>query len=360
MKRTALGLALATALTASLAAPGIAQAAPSSSDIPILDRNITLPVPEELAAQGSTGVIATAPYNEPAGAIRTTFGQRGPHPVTATAEAHECTDLVFSIYNQILRFQHGVPGGAPCYDTFPAGEESPVGSKFIYPADIATMEKAPLVILSPGIGAEPGLVSRQAELYASHGYVVALGYSFVNWFGEQVERAAAETIAANQDPASPLFGKVDTSQTTLVGHSAGGGSVVRVSETLEQGAHAAGDNNFHVTGVVAVNPGPSDFGLASPATTKPVLFTLAENESLVPHPLSRMLYDRATGPKWWAVVNGSYHGTFTGDPADSVLGGLVLSFAEYTTTHSPRSTEIYQGEGLAQDSELHGVERAGV
>ncbi|WP_018117491.1 alpha/beta hydrolase [Corynebacterium mastitidis] len=359
MKRTALGITLAT-FAATLAAPGVAHAAPSSSDLPTPDHNITLPVPEDLAAQGSTGVVATAPYDEPAGAIRTAFGQVGPHPVAATAETHECTDLVFSTYNQILRFQHGVPDGAPCYDTFPAGEESPIGHKFIYPADIASMDKAPLVILSPGIGAEPGLVSRQAELYASHGYVVALGYSFVNWFGYQVERAAAETIAANQDASSPLFGKVDTSRTTLVGHSAGGGAVVRVSETLEQGAQAAGDPNFRVTGVVAVNPGPADFGLASPATTKPVLFALAENESLVPYPLSRMLYDRATGPKWWGVVNGSYHGTFTGDPSTNVLGGLVLSFAEYTTTHSPRSTEVYEGNGLASDSELHGVERAGV
>ncbi|MDP9851408.1 pimeloyl-ACP methyl ester carboxylesterase [Corynebacterium lowii] len=356
MKRTALSAALALTLVA----PGIAHAAPSSSDIPNLEHNITLPVPENLAAEGSTGVIATAPYNEPAGAIRTTFGQVGPHPVAATDQTHECTDLAFSTYNQILRFQHGVPDGAPCYDTFPAGEESPLGVKFIYPADIAQMERAPLVVLSPGIGAEPGLVSRQAELYASHGYVVALGYSFVNWFGYQVELATAKAIDANRDAANPLFGKIDTAQTTLVGHSAGGGSVVRVSETLDQAARKAGDENFRVTGVVAVNPGPADFGMASPATTKPVLFAVAENESLVPHPLSRILYDRATGPKWWAVVNGSYHGTFTGKPEDSVLGGMVLSFAEYTNTHSPRSAAIYEGEGLAQDSELHGVERAGI
>ncbi|WP_151640722.1 alpha/beta hydrolase [Corynebacterium sp. 11A] len=340
--------------------PPAPEVSSSTADWPDLPQDIAPPfVPQPLRDAGLTGLRLTAPYDEAPGAIRSTYGQRGPHEVSATTMARQCTDAFYVFYNSILRYQNGANSQAPCYGTWPSGPESPIGSQLVYPADIAESDPAPLIVLSPGIGAEPGMVSRQAELYASHGYVVAIGYTWVNWFGYQVELAATAAIDAATSPG-PLQGKIDTSRTVLVGHSAGGGSVMRVAESLGPAMHAAGDENFTVRGVTAVNPGPADFGLASEPTTKPALVLFAEHETLVAHPLSELLYTNARGPKWRATVNNAFHGTFVDAPEHNVYGGLVLSFSEYVLSNSERTQAIYTGEGLASDSELHDVQRENI
>ncbi|WKD60307.1 Alpha/beta hydrolase family protein [Corynebacterium ciconiae DSM 44920] len=342
------------------ALPPAPEVSSSAAHLPDLPHDIAPPfVPDQLRDAGLTGLRLTAPYNEAPGAIRSTFGERGPHEVASTAVARHCTDAFYVFYNTALRYQNGVNSEPPCYGTWPSGPESPIGSQLVYPADITSSDPAPLIVLSPGIVAEPGMLSRQAELYASHGYVVAIGYTWVNWFGHQVELAATAAIDANTTPG-PLQGKIDTSRTILVGHSAGGGSVMRVAESLGPSMHAVGDENFTVRGVVGANPGPADFGLASEPTTKPALVLFAEHETLVAHPLSEMLYNNARGPKWRATVNNAFHGTFVDAPERSVYAGLVLSFSEYVLTNSQRTRAIYNGEGLAQDSELHNVQRANV
>lgn len=331
------------------------------TDLPNLPHNIGVPASEGSSQQGVTGVLLTAPYSHEAGAIRKEFGAPGPHPVAYTNQIRTCSDLFFSLYNFGTHFAQGTNAPVQCSGTFPSGPESPFGYQFVYPADLnAAAGPAPLVVMSPGIGSEPGNITPQASFYASHGYVVAIGYNFTNWLGGQVEAAAAGAIEANANPQHPLHGLIDTTQTILVGHSAGGGSVIRVANTIEQAVSQAGAGDFKVAGVVGVNPGPADFGLASPATDKPLLILAAENESLVPHPLSRLLWDRATGPKWWSVIDGAFHGTFF-DPTDrNVYGSLIMAFAEYNRTHSPRSAAVFEGDGLANDSELLRVERANV
>lgn len=329
----------------------------SVDSLPPLQQDITPPLPAPLEQLGLTGIRLTAPYSQDAGQIRSTFGTAGSHDTASTIVSHECTSTFHRLYNLVLKYQQGVASPAPCWDTAPAGSDPIVGTQLIYPADIDSLESAPLIVLSPGIGVEPGMVSRQAALYASHGYVVSVGYSLANWFGYQVELAATAAIEANTK-SGPLQGKIDSSNTVLVGHSAGGGSVMRVAEQLSDAMHTAGDTAFNVKGVVAINPGPADFGLASVPTTRPALILLAEHETLVPHPLSEMLYEQARGPKWLATVNGSLHGTYLDAPERSVYAGLVLSFAEYTLKGSPRAVAVYEGDGLAQDSELHDVQHA--
>ncbi len=310
---------------------------------------------------GESGHI-TEPFAPEAGYLRKEFGAMGSHPVAATREAMPCDRVVYTIYNRVLRDLHGLHGTTGCYDVLPeSANASPVGAQLIYPADIDSMESAPLMVLSPGIGTEPGMYDAQARLYASHGYVVALGYNFTNWFAPQMVLAASVAAAANEDESTPLAGKIDFSRTMLVGHSAGGGSAIFLNNRMDKAFQAAGIDMV-TRGLVAINPGPSDAGLISTPPEIPSLVAIAEHEDIVPFDADRRGYRDAEGPAWEAVVTGSYHGTYLDDPSKNVLGSLVLSFSEYVLGGTSRAKAVYAGAnyGLATDSELKDVQRKGV
>ena len=272
----------------------------------------------------------------PAGTIRADFGAPGPHAITVTKEARACDDLIHDLYADVVEATMNVHERPSCYDTFPGGTDSPIGVQFYYPTGVAegTVASAPLMILSPGVGANAGMIDRQARLYASHGYVVAMGYTLVNWFGYQVELAAKSAIDHSLDPASPLHGKIDFSRTMFVGQSA-------------------------------------DCGTMRPPSSVPALFTIAEHESLVPWPLSRPAYDRHQGPAWWTVVKGTSHGSYLDDPKYTAYGALVLSFSTHVmgggapgtdgAQSAPDASAVYVGEDyrLASDPELMMTERKG-
>ncbi|WP_295625674.1 alpha/beta hydrolase [uncultured Corynebacterium sp.] len=306
----------------------------------------------------------------PAGTIRADFGAPGPHDIDVSEEVGECDDLIYGVYADIVENTMNVNERPSCYDTFPGGAESPVGVKYYYPSELTSDEgaTAPLMVFSPGIGANPGMYDRQARLYASHGYVVAMGYSFLNWFGYQVELAAKGAVDQSLDTTSPLHGKVDFSRTMLVGQSAGGGSVARMGGLLDGAMNDYSDVDFRTAGMVPLMNAASDFGTLSPAPSVPALFALAEHESLVPWPFSRLAYDRHTGSAWWTIIKGVSHGSYLDHPKYNAAGALVLSFSEYVAgapygkaPSTPDVAAVYEGDGyrLASDPELMATERKG-
>ncbi|MBZ8177316.1 alpha/beta hydrolase [Corynebacterium sp. 3HC-13] len=307
---------------------------------------------------GTTGFRVTAPFNSEPGPIRKTFGQPGKHQVASTAVTQGCGPF-YRFYNEVLRFNHAVNDPAECYRTAPEGNLPALGYQFIYPTDLQPGTRVPVIILSPGIGVEPGFMQRHAEFYASHGYVVALGYSLLNWFGAQMSLAAAAAHLADQDLESPIYNHVDFSRVVLVGHSAGGGSALRMSGLMGDFLHQIGREDAQIRGVIGINPGPADFSLASPPSAVPTLVLPAEHETLVPHPLSRIAFDKAVGPKWWAVVRGAEHGVYLDSPGKSIYDSLVVAFSNYVNVGDPESTSIFEGSDyrLAKDPELIGVEK---
>ncbi|GGG72037.1 alpha/beta hydrolase [Corynebacterium pelargi] len=313
-------------------------------------------VPAPLADIGLTGTRITAPFHQDPGKIRETFGAPGPHPIASTVPTIDCTPI-YALYNQILRFNHGNNVPPECYGVTPEGPNPAIGFQFIYPTDLAEGQRAPLIVLSPGIGSEPGMVHHHAEFYASHGYIVALGYSVANWFGEQMDIAALGANQADRDPSSPLYEHVDFSKMLLVGHSAGGGAAVREAGMIDKLLHSVGRTEAAVAGAVGINPGPSDFGLASPPSPVPTLVLAAEHESLVPWPVSKLAYDRATGPKWWAIVRGAEHGLYLDAGDTNIYDALVISFADYTVRDDAEAAKVYVGPDnwLSQDPELRDV-----
>lgn len=334
----------------------------TSSDIPNPPENIPLVPPSQLSSDlGTTGMMITAPFNQAPGAIRKEFGVPGPHTTAATITTRGCGPF-YQFYNTVIRLNHGVTSPAGCYGTQPEGNLPAFGYQFIYPNDLAPGQKVPVLFLSPGIGTEPGMMHRHAEFYASHGYAVVLGYSFFNWFGEQFELAAHAANHADQDPKSPLYQHLDFSNIVLAGHSAGGGSAIRVAGTLDGLLRNAGHPEAKIKGAIGINPGPSDFSLASPPSPVPTMVLAAEHESLVAYPLSRVAFDKATGPKWWAIVRNAEHGSYLDAPNVNIYDSLVVSFSDYVTNGDAAASHVYTGDDylLGKDSELTGVERYGI
>lgn len=380
--RRTLGAAAATLLTLPLLAGGAAaqSAAPELPSLPTLPAPVADIATGSADATGSSGMgvgpasiglteIESPAMPAPEGTIRPDFAAHGGHQVVATREVQPCDDLLYSFYNAMLPGAMDVKEVPSCYDVVPTGGRSPVGVEYHFPAGVAdgTIGSAPLILLSPGIAANPGMLDRQARLYASHGYVVALGYTFLNWFGYQTELAAKGAVDQSLAPESPLHGKIDFSRTMLVGHSAGGGAVARMGAMLDPTVNGYRDVGFRTAGFVDLMGGPADDGLASPPASVPGLFVVAEHESLVPWPLTRLAYDRHTGPAWWTVVKGATHGSYLDDPKYNAVGALVLSFAEYVSrgddaADAARADAVYAGGDyrLASDPELMLTERKGV
>ncbi|WP_448851347.1 poly(ethylene terephthalate) hydrolase family protein [Corynebacterium sp. 335C] len=385
MFRNRLPRAAALAAALVLSAPSVAGAAPSRPGPPGLPGSDQLPVPSsstpELpgsdaapslpgsgslpglpgsdslpgSSQGAPSIDRGTP---PAGSVRAGWSAPGPHPVAAETEPSDCRSLAVRIYNRIVTEQHGVLEEPQCYDVFPNGTQPPAGTKWLMPADLAEGEKAPLIVLSPGIAGQPGHQDRIARHLASHGYVVVVGFTFVNWFGAQVNIGALAAAAAAEDASHPLHGHIDFSRTGLVGHSAGGGAVLSMSSALERILGPV-IPDLHVGGVVALMPGPGDFGLATPPGTAPTLVAVAEHESMVPHGLSRQRYDQLAGPGWWVEMRDTYHGTALDIVPNTPVGGLTLSFLDAQLRGDVRAETLYEGPAwtLPSDPELMDVER---
>ncbi|MDO5730288.1 poly(ethylene terephthalate) hydrolase family protein [Corynebacterium sphenisci] len=318
-------------------------------------------LPEGLAP-GSAGSLLERPGPvdrgpAPANSIRGNFSAPGPRPVAASAEAEDCDTLVMRVYTKIAEQSQGLNKVPGCYGYAPAGL-NPAGVEYVYPADLAEGETAPLVIASPGIGAEPGILDPLYRHLASHGYIVAVGFNLVNWMGTQVNAAAIAATLANADESGPLHGHVDFSRTALVGHSAGGGAVMFQAGIIEE-LLAPVQPDLDIRSVVALNPGPAEFGVATRPSDAPTLVVVADNETMAPVPLARARYDKLTAPAWWAGTKRTWHATALDWPENNPYAGLTLSFIDFSVRGDAAARAWYAGPGygLAGDPELFDVER---
>lgn len=292
------------------------------------------------------------------GYMQNNFGNFGPHETTQTVAAVDC-GLVFSIYEKVLFASHNNKSPHKCWGTFPDATKSPVGVQYVYPKNINKMGKLPVIIYTPGIGAEPGMTNDNYKLWASNGYIVAVSYSFLNWTGYTDVNAAGDLQKQAKDPKSPLYGHIDQSKVVLTGHSAGGGStesgagwlLPRMQEKFP---------GLKVVGAVPLQPGPSLFFQAS-LISVPTFIVSGERDDVCPDPFwVRTLYkniDKA--PAWIAMMKGAYHGQGMDHPRHSAIGASVMSFADWVAKGDQKAKEIFVGPNyfLKNDAAFMKVER---
>lgn len=263
------------------------------------------------SSESASAEVTAPPTVAPEGTIRADFGAPGDHGVGFTRDVRPCDDLIYSLYEEILVGMNGVQSPPQCHGAFPNGTDSPVGVQYYWPTGGAgeaaaqaqgqVQGQAPLIVLSPG-------------------------------------------------------------NVVLAGHSAGGGAAIRMGGILDGALSGYDDVEFTTRGIAAAMPGPSDFGYASPAPTVPMLIAVAEQESMVTQPLSRIAWDRHAGPARWTQVNGTYHGSYLDEPSYNAFGALVLGFADHATGRNDAATAVFEDvDGtayrLSTDPELSGTER---
>lgn len=315
------------------------------------------------AAAPDTGPLGLAPMGVvPASesAIQQQFGAPGPYAVSQTRTTQDCVGLT-DLYVRVLRLGFDVQDEVECFGTFPdAGLRSPVGVEFYYPEDIAELGALPLVLWTPGILVEPGIYDSTARHLASHGYVVAVNYSLVNWFGLTHEMGAQAAAAANVDATSPLHGHIDLARTVVAGHSAGGGSAL-VSGGRLQGVGQQFAPEFRVVGALAIEPGPATLGVGVPPSAVPTLIVTGSSDFIV-HPSgwpALVQYPQVQAPAWLTTVRGASHGKPMDGPGNSVFPALEVAFLDYVTKDSADAAQVFVGPdyALATDGALVNTHR---
>ncbi|MCP2275190.1 hypothetical protein SAMN04244553_2554 [Nocardia amikacinitolerans] len=233
------------------------------------------------------------------------FNQPGPHAVATEVRTNPCQESIYGMVAHIGVHLFGNTADPTCTQAFPYGLESPVGVNTYYPADIAELPSAPLLVFTPGINANPGMYDALAKRFAEQGFAVVVPYDFFNSLAYVPALGLAVAVLANRDPNSPLFGKIDLGRTVFGGHSAGGQAALQAG-TIFPAAATLIDPELRVIGVLAIEPGPLALGAAIGV---PTLFLTGYNDFVVPDFawVRWWQYNIMAAPSWIANARGVTH-----------------------------------------------------
>lgn len=286
------------------------------------------------------------------------FGRSGPHPVATATVTDPCRESVVGTIAHLTARVFGNRDEPRCTRAFPYGLQSPVGANTYYPADIATMERAPLILFEGGITANPGMYDTLARQWASHGFVVVITYDFVNSLAHLPALGVATALAQHRDPGSPLFGRIDLGRTVLAGHSAGGGASLQAAALFPQIAGAV-DPTFAVIGVLAIEPGPVGVGSL---VDVPTLFLTGSDDFVVPDFawVRWWQYDLTFhAPAWIANARGVSHFSPLDGPGAYLSSGAAVAWLRYLAFGDDTARRFFVGPDwlLRADPTFVSVER---
>ena len=241
------------------------------------------------------------------------YAEPGPHPVGVTTMTLP-TGLVVEVWYP------AAPGPA-AIETYDMRDFVPAGIRDILTGDVpATFSYAavrdaaaadglhPVVLFSHGFAGMRLQSSFLTSHLASWGFVVAsadhASRDLSNVLGNTAtgDRAAASAemwaaYDAVADPAAsaPWTGRIDPDRVVLVGHSAGGSTVLQ----------AAGD--ARTDGAVVLAAGQPD---GVPVATAATLFMAGANDGVVPATATREAFEMASAPSWYWELAGVGHNGF--------------------------------------------------
>ncbi|WP_069161805.1 poly(ethylene terephthalate) hydrolase family protein [Nocardia altamirensis] len=293
------------------------------------------------ATLAGTGISASAePYN-PGTVPVSQYAPTGPHETASTAATYPC-DSLYAVYNAFTPL-FGNHSAMPCTRAFPAGLESPVGVNFYYPKDIASMSKVPAVVWIPGFSNNPGNYDASARLWASHGFVVAIPYDFVNSLYEMPIAAATALSRANHDPGNVLHDKLDLSRTVIGGHSGGGGAAID-GASIPPNVYQQIDPEYRIIGAVPTESSPYS---TSFLVNVPTLYLTGSADFIVPDFLPRWTEFELNrnAPAFIACVRGASHFTPWDDVAHNPMAGITLAWLRYLVDGDKTAASYFTGAG---------------
>lgn len=307
-------------------------------------------------------VLAAAPGTAeeiaPGTTVQSVFESMGPHEVVTGARVGPCQQSVAGLIAHMVVLLAGNRDTLQCTAAFPYGLDMPVGVHTYFPADIATVDTAPLIVLTGGTLSNPGNYDAMARYFASHGFVVTLPYDFYNSLPEMPTLGLAAAIAQNRDANSPLFGKVDLSRTVFAGHSGGGQASLQAATVIPPIAGLI-DPKLRVVGVLALQPGPLSIGAL---VHVPTFYLTGYNDFVVPDFAWVRWWEyntQFTAPAWIANARGVTHFGPVDGPEGFRASGVALAWLKYLAFGDDTAKQFFVGPDwkLKDDKSFFSVER---
>ncbi len=255
------------------------------------------------------------------------------------------------------------PTGSYSITTTNAGTGSTLETVLYYPASGGTIDPAgapyAAIVFAHGFMASPSSYPGNAEHLASWGYIVAL--PDLPDDNTEVRQSDARHILsylteANGDPASPLYGMVDTARLGVTGHSLGGLT-----------AMIAAARDPRVRAAVALDPtnpdpimgsDPWDYAAEAPNTTAPLLVLGAPSQMCNSNANYNPMYDNVGSThRAKLVLTDASHCDFMVTDSDLHILGCTLfcggSYEEARVTLIQRSSTAWFNYYLRGETEFY-------
>ncbi|MEU0539642.1 hypothetical protein ABZ319_07205 [Nocardia sp. NPDC005978] len=312
-------------------------------------------------AAGVGGVrpaTATADDIAPGTTAQSLFDTAGPHGVTTSTVTDLCQESVFGMIAHIVVHLSGNVDDLRCTQAFPYGLQSPIGVNTYFPADIADLDSAPLILFEGGITSNPGQYDAIVRQWTGHGFVVVVSYDFFNSLAYVPAIGLATAVAQQRDPSSPLFGKIDLSRTVLAGHSGGGQATLQAAALFPPIAGAI-DPALRMIGALAIEPGPLALGSS---ITVPTLFLTGYNDVVVPDFAWVRWWEYnlvSAAPAWIANARGVSHFSPVDGPGNYRSSGAAVAWLRYIALGDDTAARFFTGPDwrLRDDPTYYSVER---
>ncbi|MEH3153952.1 MAG: hypothetical protein PGN29_00905 [Gordonia paraffinivorans] len=295
-----------------------------------------------------TGVsVASAAPGGAVGSAPRDLALPGPYAVASTAQIVPCTGPGAAEQNADARRQ-GARTPLQCTTTAPVRGAPETGVDFWYPLSAGPR---PLVVFVPGNDASPGYFAALARHWASYGFVVAIATIRHEVLPGSPFFGVRRALAANTDPRSPVFGRIDARSVILAGHSAGSTKAVEAAG-LDGAAHRGlpvPDDlrlpaGTALRAVLAIQP---DVYTVTAGVDAPTFTVTGDaDQTSRPGPIESIVQNQITGPAWFAVARGAPHLAAV-DPVDTIpFTRAVVAFL-LATTGDPEGCGAFVGAGWA-------------
>lgn len=284
------------------------------------------------------------------GIANETYGKPGPYEVTTNDVLGNC-DSYFAVVFPIIQALGIVDESIKCNNAFPYGLDSAVSLHVYYPKNIKNMNKLPVINFVGGFTSNTANYSELATLWASYGYVVMVSSNFVNVLPSMHLLAFNELKNFNNDPQSPLYGKVDLSKSLIGGHSAGGGASL-LTGSISPSTFKLIDNNINVLGILSLEGSP----LAIGATVKyPTLFLTGLLDVIVPPFVNQFWQsNQMFVPNWRATATTATHFSPVMQISNNEFAGITVAWNKYLAENDPNAKKYFVGSPykLKQDNQF--------
>jgi dienelactone hydrolase len=232
-----------------------------------------------------------------------------------------------------------------------AGSATPALPNRTLPTDIYLPEPdgsagtgpLPFILFSHGLSGHPAKFTHLLTSWAQAGYVVAapafpitnvnVPGSSDNWIGvgnqpADVSFVITELLRRNDDPASPVHGRIDPNRIGAAGLSLGGATTYAV--TFHERWHDDRIQAAEVLSGALIPVGPGDYHLDGHV---PLLIIHSDNDTSLPYRLATEAYAQAAPPVWFVTLQGGGHSFPFEDwdtPFNPIAQKMTLDFWDAT------------------------------